>query len=31
MAASFHGHTEVVRILIRAKAEVNAQEEVYNY
>ena len=28
MTSSFEGHTEVVRVLIGAKAEVNAQEEV---
>ena len=28
MAASFHGHVDIVRMLIEAKAQVNTQEEV---
>ena len=28
MAASFEGHTDIVQILIEAKAEINTQEEV---
>ena len=29
MAASFNGHVDIVRILIKAKAQINIQEEVY--
>ena len=29
MTASFHGHVDIVRMLIEAKAQVNTQEEVH--
>ena len=29
MVASFGGHTDIIQILIEAKAEINTQDEVY--
>ena len=31
MAASFEGHVDIVRMLIKAKAKVNLQDEVCNH
>ena len=29
MIASFHGHVDIVKMLIEAKAQINTQDEVY--